>query len=349
MFIYNYFLSLFRLLVVFSLLFNFGCTEPEIDKKQEDKVSIKISTGKSIIQLTSFSAIVGGGIEISNAEQIIARGVCWSKTQNPTIELSTRTFDGTTSGVFYSKIIGLDPNTTYYVRAYATTLKETIYGEQINFTTRPTVSDIDGNIYNTITIGEQTWMIENLKTTRFNNGTLIPNVTDKEEWAIYFKAAYCNYNNDTSNVAIYGRLYNWYAIKTNKLAPIGWHVPTDADWIKLIEYLIANGYNYDKTKAEDKIAKSIASNIGWHTSDYIGTPGDSLLLNNSSGFNGLPAGLREPDGNFKDLGISTIWWCSDVRTIIGNAKYRILSYDYLDFYGSQCDWDYGVSVRCIKD
>ena len=104
-----------------------------------------------------------------------------------------------------------------------------------------TVKDADGNKYNTVKIGNQVWMVENLKTTKYNDGTEILNVTSDTQWANLTTGAYCNYDNLESNAEIYGRLYNWYAVNTGKLAPAGWHVPTDDDWIILENYLIANG------------------------------------------------------------------------------------------------------------
>ncbi len=93
-----------------------------------------------------------------------------------------------------------------------------------------TVTDIDGNVYQTITIGTKVWMVENLRVTRYNDGTPIPNVTDKYDWMLLKTGAYCNYNNDTNMVCSYGRLYNWYAINTNKLCPKGWHIPRNDEW-----------------------------------------------------------------------------------------------------------------------
>src|SRR5574344_55140 len=89
----------------------------------------------------------------------------------------------------------------------------------------PTVTDIDGNVYHTITIGTQTWMVENLKVSKYNDGTAIPNVTDATAWAALTTGAYCDYNNDVANGTKYGHLYNWYAVNTGKLAPSGWHGP----------------------------------------------------------------------------------------------------------------------------
>ena len=116
-------------------------------------------------------------------------------------------------------------------------LPENIYDEPI--------TDIDGNVYHTVKKGNQLWTVENLRTTSFNDGRPIQLVTDNVTWASLTTPAYCWYNNDIYNKSKYGALYNWYAVDTKKLAPKGWHVPTDVEWDILQDYLIANGYNSD--------------------------------------------------------------------------------------------------------
>ena len=146
---------------------------------------------------------------------ITSRGVCWSTATSPTFELSSKTSDNTGTGIFTSTIIGLAPNTTYYVRAYSTNSFGTGYGSSLPLTTQDygTVTDIDGNVYKTITIGTQTWMEENLKTTKYNQGTVIPQVSDVGTWSGLRSPAYCWYNNDAINYkAVYGAMYNWYAV-----------------------------------------------------------------------------------------------------------------------------------------
>ena len=125
--------------------------------------------------------------------------------------------------------------------------------------------DIDDNIYSEIKIGDQVWTVENLRTTKYNDGTAIPHVNENTNWLDLTDGAYCFYeNNETpSKHSKWGALYNWYAVNTGKLAPSGWRVPTDDDWTKLEEYLIANGYNWDGTTSRNKIAKSMAANADW--------------------------------------------------------------------------------------
>lgn len=218
-----------------------------------------------------------------------------------------------------------------------------------------TVKDADGNVYKTVKIGDQVWMAENLRTTKYNDGTQMNNVTENEQWVKLTTGAYCNYDNLESNSAIYGRLYNWYAVNTGKLAPIGWHVPTKEDWMILVKYLIANGYNYDGTLSENKFAKSMASTTGWGISKKIGTPGNDSSSNNSTGFSALPGGSRyDESGEYWRAGDGVYWWSSTE-----------LDYEYayfLSINSSECDlgdnephfyYSYekrsGFSVRLIKD
>lgn len=212
-----------------------------------------------------------------------------------------------------------------------------------------TVKDADGNKYNTVKIGNQVWMVENLKTTKYNDGTEILNVTSDTQWANLTTGAYCNYDNLESNAEIYGRLYNWYAVNTGKLAPAGWHVPTDDDWTILENYLIANGYNYDGTLDEDKIAKSLCAKTNWALSSEAGTPGAAPENNNSTGFTALPGGFRFfTDGSFLSIGKYGLWWSATESSEI-IAYSRVLGYAYEDLRISYDGKEDGFSVRCVKD
>jgi uncharacterized protein (TIGR02145 family) len=148
------------------------------------------------------------------------------------------------------------------------------------------VTDIDGNVYKTIKVGTQTWIKENLKTTKYSDGTAIPNVKDNAVWTQLYTGAYCWYNNDAAtNKVVYGALYNWYAVSATSnggknVCPTGWHVPSDAEWTALENYLIANDYNYDGTTNGDrstnnKIAKSLAATIKWNSFNRIGIIGNT--------------------------------------------------------------------------
>ena len=169
-----------------------------------------------------------------------------------------------------------------------------------------TVKDADGNVYQTVKIGNQVWMAENLRVTKYNDGWAIPLDTSKATWANAKTPKYCFFNNsaDSGSIKKYGVLYNWYILSPSnpeKIAPTGWHVPSDSEWTILEKYLVFNGYNWDETKdtaKDNKIAKSLAAKTDWHTNLTAGTIGSDLTMNNSSGFSALPGGGRDYDGLF---------------------------------------------------
>lgn len=220
---------------------------------------------------------------------------------------------------------------------------------QVGCGSNATITDIDGNIYHIVTIGTQTWMMENLKTTKYNDGTAIPNVTNNTTWAGLTTGAYCYYNNDaTTYKEKYGCLYNWYAVNTGKLAPKGWHVPADAEWTILENYLIANGYNYDGSTTGNYIAKSLASTTGWDTSTNTGAIGNDLTKNNRSCFSALPGGFCTRGSGFSNAGGDGYWWSSD-QSNAGDAWGRHLGYasgfsNRISLYKPM-----GFSVRCVRN
>jgi len=211
--------------------------------------------------------------------------------------------------------------------------------------------DADLNNYSVVTIGTQTWMAENLKTTRYRTGeaigTTIPVTKDiysesmpKYQWA---------YNGDENLAAKYGRLYTWYAAADSRnIAPTGWHVPTDAEWTILVNYLIANGYNYDGTISDNKIAKSMATTTDWSSYYSNGTIGNDLIKNNTSGFSALPGGYRYYNGTFYYIGSYGRWW-SSTEDGTTNAWYRYLIYSNYFLGRSYFTKSYGFSVRCVRD
>ena len=208
--------------------------------------------------------------------------------------------------------------------------------------------DADGYNYPVVQIGDQVWMAENLKTTRYRNGDAIgtttgaiPNdATSKYHWA---------YGGNEANVAKYGRLYTWYAATDSRgIAPAGWHVPTDAEWTTLENYLIANGYNYDGTTTGNKIAKALAATTDWNTYTETGAPGADLTKNNSSGFTALPGGYRDLDGAFANIGYSGYWW-SSTESYATYAWSRYLSYHTYYLSRSYYPQSSGFSVRCLRD
>ncbi len=205
-------------------------------------------------------------------------------------------------------------------------------------------TDADGNNYTTVTIGTQTWMAENLKTTKYKDGTAIPLVTDNTAWAALSTPAYCWYNNDaTTYKNKYGALYNWYTVNTVKLAPVGWHVPTDAEWTTLTNYVTAN------LGTSLNVAKALAAATDWTIYSTTGAIGCGLTLNNSTGFSALPGGSRyNYGGTFGGVGYYGYWW-SSTEYGTSYAWYRYMCCDYSDVGRNDGYETGGFSVRCLRD
>ena len=197
-----------------------------------------------------------------------------------------------------------------------------------------TVKDVQGNIYKTVTIGEQTWMAENLKTSKYNDGSAIPLVSKNRIWSILRSPGFCWYDKDIINKNIHGALYNWYTVITGKLCPVGWHVPTDAEWTTLINFLGGMGV------AGTKLKESSNTNTAQSSSEPT----------NESGFTALPGGFRFDDGLYSSSGKTGDWWTSTE-----NDKDRIAAFTYTVGYFSGnvsrilCSKKCGFSVRCIQD
>jgi uncharacterized protein (TIGR02145 family) len=216
------------------------------------------------------------------------------------------------------------------------------------------VIDIDGNTYDFAIYGNQLWTVENAEMVTYRNGTEIPQVTDDTEWEALTTGAWCYNNNDPTK----GKLYNWYAVAgihdanpntpNKEFAPEGWHVPTDAEWTTLEEYLIANGYNYDGTTTGNKIAKAMASTTGWDISTREGTAGYDQSLNNSSGFNAFPEGNRYSNGSFYIEGYNAVFW-SSTEYNANNAWSRYLFNDNSYLIRNYNVKQNGFSVRFVRD
>ncbi len=203
----------------------------------------------------------------------------------------------------------------------------------------PNITDVDGNSYKTVTIGAQTWMAENLKTSKYNDGTQIPNVTDYTNWSQLTTGAWAYYNNDSANYAKFGKLYNWYAVnyETNgnkNVCPTGWHVPTDAEWTVLVDYLGGSNVAGGKMKQVDS--------TNWKNPNTDAT--------NTSLFTGLPGGYRYSDGHYQFIGLYGNWWSSSESKYPFSALSRILSYNNgIATSKNDDNKKDGFSVRCLKD
>lgn len=207
-----------------------------------------------------------------------------------------------------------------------------------------TVTDYDGNVYQAIKIGDQWWMMENLKVTHYRNGDPIPNVTDNGAWGDLTTGAYCDYNNDPANVATYGRLYNWYAVDDGRnIAPEGWHVPSDTEIKQLEMYLgmsqaEADAEDYRGTDEGGKLKETGTTH--WNAPNYGAT--------NESGFSALPGGGRYPGGMFHDVGGDALYW-SSTESFSDRAWRRRLNYEYSQIHRNYIIKQNAFSVRCVRD
>jgi uncharacterized protein (TIGR02145 family) len=227
-----------------------------------------------------------------------------------------------------------------------------------SFCMRNEVSDADGNIYHTIKIGSQVWMVENFRATRFNDGTPIPHVPDSVAWHSLSSPGFCYYGNTNNPDTIkrFGALYNWYCVNSKKFAPPGWHVPTDDDWETLQNYLIKHGYNWDGVKRDNRIAKSLAAQSGWKPFGIKGMPGNNMKDNNRSGFSGFAAGFRYDSRDsagwypeFRAINHKAAWWsATEIDESIATVYVIGFCVDYLIKF-QQWLKTCGYSVRLVKN
>jgi len=326
----------------------------------------------------------GGMVTADGGAPVTERGVCWSTSANPSVT-GQHSSDGSGLGEFTSNVAGLTVNTTYYVRAYATNSAGTAYGETLSFTPgvscpgTPTVTDYDGNTYNTVQIGAQCWMKENLKTRHYADGTIIPlgNLSSSTVAYSYYPGG------DTVNKALYGMLYNWKAAMNNAqhsnavpsgvqgVCPTGWHLPSEAEFTILTSYLSDNE-EYTCNLNPTYIAKALADTIGWNI-DYCNYYGccvsSELSTNNASGFSAKGAGNYSAyyDNNSMGSGSSfkrsAYFWTTrlpydategvyiDTRAYYFSLETNVATAGcYCEINQGYPSWVYQAnSVRCLKD
>ena len=304
-----------------------------------DPLSTIISAVKPTLTTLTITAInestinCGGNISSDGGSVVFTHGVCWSTTQNPTTANNV-TMDGSGTGSFISTVAKLNPDSTYYLRAYATNSLGTAYGNTRSFSTGALiVKDKDGNIYHTVNIGSQVWLGENLKTTKFRDSTLIALADNSSSWSNLITQGYCWYENDPVNYKnIFGALYNWQTVVSGKLCPTGWHVPSDAEWTTLVDHLGG------ESLAGGKLKES--------TTEFWKIPNAGAT--NESMFTALPGGYRTNTGAFVNVGSYGNWWSS--TSVIPNvANYRYIYYGNGLVTKSFVNQKYGLSVRCIKN
>jgi uncharacterized protein (TIGR02145 family) len=322
---------------VFAILFAGLILAVGCKKKSEEPVATgsvpAVFTGNYSNVLLN-TIVFSGNVTADYGFIVSKRGFCWSSANhNPTIQNDTIVSPASSTNSFSGMINHLKGQMTYYVRAYATNINGTGYGNAVIVTTiDSTVTDIDDNHYRVVQVGSQIWMAENLKTTKFNDGNSIALVEGNAAWSMLFFPAYCWMNNDVGYKSALGALYNWYAINTGKLAPAGWHVPTDAEWTVLTTYL-----------GGEDVAGGKLKFVGGYWA------GPNTGATNESGFSARGSGCRNSDGTFgDDVGYYGDWWSSS-QSNTDTGWYRYLWAYSGSFFRDFKQMTSGFSVRCVRD
>jgi len=332
-------------------IWNRALTQQEITNLYNSQLPPQTSLCLPTITTTSPSSVgtdsvvIGGNITNDGGSSIVLRGVCYSTSPNPNMG-NQRTEDGSGIGSFNTVLRGLNPSTTYYASSYAKNSNGVVvYGNEVSISTNTAngfsscggVSDIDGNFYSSVLIGNQCWTQSNLKTNRYQNGDNISTGLNNSQWSSTTSGAYAIYNNNSVNDGLFGKLYNHYAVTDSRgLCPTGWHVPSDAEWTSLVS-------NLGGTFVAGGLLKSTAIQPipgGWNMPNTGAT--------NNSGFTALPGGVRADDG-YGDVTDHGWWWSSTVLTG-PYASFRIMFFSNSRI--NRGEWGfrfYGMSVRCLKD
>lgn len=321
------------------------------------------------LRMDSQSRYVDAELMFHGRSTITECGICYGFTSNPTLADKVIKSENKNIGEYTCRMGYLNPDTEYYVRAYASNSEGTAYGTVIKFKTSiygvdsfpcpatPTLVDYDGNTYNTVQIGEQCWMKENLKTTTYADGTGI----SKGSTISTTTAFYYYPNNNSSNKEMYGLLYNWKAATKGLgsagipsgiqgVCPKGWHVPSDAEWTQLSDYVGSQKWYRCIATNQYYIAKSMATTQGWDESTDDCVVGNNQERNNGTGFSAVQAGeyVRTGSGNNYWFGFPTFWSTTDSGDGCANNRYFFFNSNEIgkDYYNKK---ESGCSVRCLKD
>jgi uncharacterized protein (TIGR02145 family) len=301
----------------------------------QEMITFEFSPYPSVVTATNTSvglnsALCGGSLIFTNVASITEYGICYSKSNQLPLITDSKLICQSSSSFFTGQLVNLDPNTVYYFRAYATNKDGTGYGAVLMFKTYSgMVADIEGNIYFTVKIGGQEWMAQNLNTSKYRDGTDIGEVQGNTNWTSNNTGAWCNYNDDVLTGNVYGKLYNWYAVNNSRgLAPAGWHVASQAEWLTLLNYC-----NSDISQAGRKLSEQGSSH--WQNG------GGS----NDFSFAALPGGVRGSEGFYYLTQLYSFWTSSSTNTNFA----PMYSYGGEAPTISDLEKYYGCSVRCIKD
>lgn len=311
-------------IVAIILLFN-TCKkeEPQPDSK------LPIVTIDSITNISLTTATVNADISFNGGYPVTERGICWSTSQNPTTT-NSKTKAGPGEGLFSGKVTGLVKGTVYYVRAYATNSEGTGYSGQQSV--KPgSVTDIDGNVYDLVTIGGRIWIASNLRVTKYSNGDPIPLVTTNGDWKSQTLGAYCYVNNSAGNTKDYGLLYNWFAAADSRgICPKGFRTLVDnAYW-----GLSGGGSGGSGASLKDTGTK------------YWKAPNTGAT--NSSGFSARGTGFRDADGVYTKFNEINYFW--DTAWPMDDKAYVAwMDYNDADFTANfwTLDKNHGLCIRCL--
>jgi uncharacterized protein (TIGR02145 family) len=324
-----------------------------IQSCREDDIPVVTTSEMNSISRTS--AWCSGTIINNGSDTLTDKGFCWNTEINPTLATFSETAEYENEGDLQTYINRLIPDTKYYVRAFATNRFGTNYGNQVSFTTRPaggtilfnpgltygSLSDVEGNYYKTIKIGTQEWMAENLKTTHYNDGTLIPFITEPSIFVVYTPAYGWYEDNEAIYKNLYGAYYNWSAVNTGNLCPTGWHVPSDDEWKIMEMSLGATSEQADRKNGQVEFAAGIAEG---GTDFWV--KGCSMR-SNITGFTGLPGGGKE-----RAEGINGNWWTSTELDLINHGDLAWIRYILCGastIFRSETTKSNFFNVRCIKN
>lgn len=298
------------------------------------KGSVPIVVPLTGTQVTTTSGTLNGSVNPNGLPTTVEFIYGENTSFNITVPASQGTITGNTPVAVSLNLTGLLPGTPYYYKIKATNADGVTISNNGAIMTNSPVTDADGNVYDVVLIGNQKWMTENLKTTRYKDGTSITNITDGGNWGSIGSGAYCWYDNDAStNKNTYGALYNYFAVADPKgLCPGGWHVPSQSEFTTLIDYLGGQAVAGGKMKE--------TGTLHW-SSTYPG-------VTNESGFTSLPAGYRYTNGQFNGIRNAGYNWSSTLSAP-GSSWYLDLQPSYLNAFLNNDNNASGKSVRCLKD
>lgn len=315
-------------------------------KKEFSGVGVPEVITLTVSNITTSSVNSGGNLITENGFPVNSYGLLVSEfddfRKHDTVDCTMQS-----GGLFTAVIRELKYNQTVYIRAWATNSMGTGYGEVIKYThkesgisfnpdlTYDTLVDIEGNVYRTIRIGTQEWMAENLKATRFNDGTPIPYVPDNDDWKTLSSPGYSWYLNSEENYKItYGAMYNWWAAASGNICPAGWHVPDSNEFATLINYL--GGMTPAGNKLKEK----------GHSHWVVTNEGDNL-----SGFTGVPGGYRDNTGRFYYNGHYGYHWSTTEHYHYKTTAHflSLRTYDSIAYAEPRTTKQAGISIRCLRD